>query len=195
MALSVAWHPTNPHVIGTTLSDGMVVLCEATQGALWTSDCEVKVTTVYQHSLEAWWLAFTPFPNNDELSIYSGGDDMLLQRSSSAGNTALAFDPVWQDRRIHEAGVTYILPLSWDLILTGSYDDNIRLISAPATGRRQVLAEANLGGGVWRLKVVSQTAGAEKTSRGVSSVLSDTVASSSSTRYVQGLLSPTQNFK
>ena len=50
--------------------------------------------------------------------------------------------------------VTAILPLSETLVVTGSYDDYIRLISTPTVGRRQVLAELNLGGGVWRVKVL-----------------------------------------
>jgi diphthamide biosynthesis protein 7 len=54
----------------------------------------------------------------------------------------------------HEAGVTAILPLANDLLITGSYDDNIRLIAAPPVGRRQVAAELNLGGGVWRLRML-----------------------------------------
>lgn len=41
-------------------------------------------------------------------------------------------------------------------MLTGSYDDHIRLISISAMGRRSILAEAELGGGVWRLKQLNQ---------------------------------------
>ena len=71
------------------------------------------------------------------------------------------------DRRSHNAGVVAILPLvpptshdeSGEFILTGSYDDHIRLIYRPSTAsmpqtRNQVLAETNLEGGVWRLRII-----------------------------------------
>ncbi|KAL1639000.1 Prohibitin-2, subunit of the prohibitin complex (Phb1p-Phb2p) [Diplodia intermedia] len=92
----------------------------------------------------------------------------------------------WQDRRTHQAGVTAILPLapppnpssSSDaeeeegegesqrqkpplplLVLTGSYDDRIRLLALPAPAsfprRPRLLAELDLGGGVWRLKDIT----------------------------------------
>jgi hypothetical protein len=67
---------------------------------------------------------------------------------------ATAATLLWTDRKSHEAGVTSILPLANDLLITGSYDDRIRLLSAPAVGRRKVLAELDLGGGVWRLKML-----------------------------------------
>ena len=35
------------------------------------------------------------------------------------------------------------------MVVTGSYDDRVRLIRCPTVGRREVLAELDLGGGVW----------------------------------------------
>ncbi|KAE8412028.1 hypothetical protein BDV36DRAFT_305245 [Aspergillus pseudocaelatus] len=66
----------------------------------------------------------------------------------------------YDDRaRHHTAGVTAILPLSVlgledgaPLLLTGSYDEYLRVYHA--TRRGQVLAEVCLGGGVWRLQLV-----------------------------------------
>lgn len=62
--------------------------------------------------------------------------------------------------RHHQAGVTAILPLPISdlvnqapIVLTGSYDEFIRVYHA--TGRGAVLAEKRLGGGVWRLQVIS----------------------------------------
>lgn len=58
--------------------------------------------------------------------------------------------------KLHEAGVTAILPLLHDgggtTLLTGSYDEYIRVYRYQ--GRGSVLAEKRLGGGVWRLKVL-----------------------------------------
>jgi diphthamide biosynthesis protein 7 len=60
--------------------------------------------------------------------------------------------------RHHTAGVTSILPLPVSLVddapilLTGSYDEGLRVYHA--TRRGEVLAEQGLGGGVWRLQLL-----------------------------------------
>lgn len=60
--------------------------------------------------------------------------------------------------RHHTAGVTAILPLpvglkdDAPLVLTGSYDEYLRVYHA--TRRGEVLAETCLGGGVWRLQLL-----------------------------------------
>ncbi|KAL4740069.1 hypothetical protein BDV11DRAFT_204544 [Aspergillus similis] len=65
----------------------------------------------------------------------------------------------------HTAGVTSILPLpiplshtaakGEPLLLTGSYDEHLRVYHACRGGRGEVLAEMGLGGGVWRLQLLS----------------------------------------
>ena len=67
----------------------------------------------------------------------------------------------------HGAGVTAILPLDitfenkFSVMFTGSYDDHFRIYAvheaSPKTlaMRAQLLQESNLGGGVWRLKLMS----------------------------------------
>lgn len=63
--------------------------------------------------------------------------------------------------RHHTAGVTSILPLPVPLIddapilLTGSYDEGLRVYHASRRG--EVLAEESLGGGVWRLQLLNMT--------------------------------------
>ncbi|KAJ5930268.1 hypothetical protein N7466_005761 [Penicillium verhagenii] len=63
--------------------------------------------------------------------------------------------------RHHTAGVTAILPLEVDMVdeapilLTGSYDESLRVYHASRRG--EVLAEQGLGGGVWRLQLLSST--------------------------------------
>lgn len=68
----------------------------------------------------------------------------------------------------HNAGVTVILPLPLtkpdgsQIVLTGSYDDTLRAwaILPPHKNygrpKTRILAEKNLGGGVWRLKVIEE---------------------------------------
>ena len=78
----------------------------------------------------------------------------------------------WSDHRSYSGGVTAILPLPPTLIsatgpdhsshlettipiLTGSYDDTIRLYTiSPSTMLRRLILELRLGGGVWRLKLM-----------------------------------------
>ena len=162
LVTAFSWHPRGD-VVGMTLSDGHVRL-----GKVVLQDAEHKTTSgdVVTHDLEAWTLAFLP----DGLGILSGGDDSTLRfmeldsnlechlDDSAPGESSAAQKLPWVDRKTHTAGVTAILPLQVNedglLVLTGSYDDHIRLLYAPSIGRRSVLAELNLGGGVWRLKLL-----------------------------------------
>ncbi|KAJ8125501.1 hypothetical protein O1611_g8139 [Lasiodiplodia mahajangana] len=111
------------------------------------------------------------------LTIYSGGDDSKLLGTtcfynSLKGNNAEGDDDTMTvpypiiTAKGHTAGVTAILPLSLTLsdgsriIATGSYDDCFRIYSIhPQVDGIMIrppklLAEENLGGGVWRLKLV-----------------------------------------
>jgi len=98
------------------------------------------------------------------------------------GEEDSTIEEIWTDKRTHTAGVVAILPLSAylsntfpsptpasptqnvskqppEILLTGSYDDNLRILSrdasSPAKRPCTVLAQADLGGGVWRLHALS----------------------------------------
>jgi diphthine methyl ester acylhydrolase len=108
------------------------------------------------------------------VTIYSGGDDSTLRYTSYSAtleeggheNSDQIYPVLQLPARSHSAGITAILPLpvqlsdGSDVVVTGSYDDHMRVfaIKSPATtfGARVVrdLAEQNLGGGVWRLKLI-----------------------------------------
>lgn len=187
LVLSLTWHPVRPDVLGLTLSDGRLCLCESSSSGKgnsppWSRDAVVRLTSIYQHELEAWTVAFTPTAT----SVFSGGDDIVLQCSELDHRSGV---PVWQDRKTHGAGITAILPLSDHLIVTGSYDDHIRLLSGPRTGRRQVLAELHLGGGVWRLKLVHHDQKAPDTASRTTTPSS--ALSSDPTRFVSVTRPPT----
>ncbi|KAF2490082.1 WD40 repeat-like protein [Lophium mytilinum] len=143
-----AWHPTSANVVGITLSSGEVMVC-STKG----NDAQANLVSLPSHELEAWTLAFQPDGNG----LLSGGDDSVL-RYCKMFDEQMDSRSTWADRRIHGAGVTAVLPLGRDIVITGSYDDHIRIIHAPSVGRKIVLAEMNLGGGVWRLKTLSEPA-------------------------------------
>ncbi|KEQ99472.1 hypothetical protein AUEXF2481DRAFT_972 [Aureobasidium subglaciale EXF-2481] len=167
LVLSLAWHPTSPNLLGVTVSPGQVCLVDT---SLPESEVQDTGKEVLCHDLEAWTLSFS----RDGKAVFSGGDDTHLRFSalpssfftSEASNdnkkvkeeeeTKEEYLPQWQDRRIHQAGVTAILPLPShpDILVTGSYDDNIRILSTPLIGRKQILAEEDLQGGVWRLKML-----------------------------------------
>ncbi|KAF2173581.1 hypothetical protein M409DRAFT_15859 [Zasmidium cellare ATCC 36951] len=167
LVLSLAWHPSRANVVGVTLSDGRVCLCESA-ATIWNVGAELRVSDVHAHSLEAWTLAFNP---HERRQILSGGDDIVLQCSHVQEEEADGHQLLWQDRKLHEAGITAILPLSETLVITGSYDDHIRLLSLPHVGRKQCLADLYLGGGVWRLKALPSAApaSASASTRSVSS--------------------------
>lgn len=154
-----------------TLSDGAVSLCQSSvdesDARPWSPSSTATTTELATHSLEPWTLAFSP----DTSLLFSGGDDAVLQAlklpsidadpndrsEDEEDDDTSAATLLWTDRKSHEAGVTSILPLANDSLITGSYDDRIRLLSAPAVGRRKILAELDLGGGVWRLKMLSSS--------------------------------------
>ncbi|KAL4796930.1 hypothetical protein BDV19DRAFT_360102 [Aspergillus venezuelensis] len=86
------------------------------------------------------------------------------------GEETTEFAPILstEDKALHHtAGVTSILPLPISishplcagspLLLTGSYDEYIRVYHA--AGRGKVLGELGLGGGVWRLQILNSSAG------------------------------------
>ncbi|KAI9820886.1 MAG: hypothetical protein M1832_003519 [Thelocarpon impressellum] len=168
LVLSVAWHPFLP-LLAVTLSTGHVDIWHV-QGE---PDSLAQPTLRLQasaegHELEVWTSAVVPVRQSDSqrvegssaYTVYSGGDDAALRSTSfDWTNEPLtvaqgrAHQPL---RKQHEAGVTAILPLceheeaeGTAVLLTGSYDDRVRVIDA---GRRSVLAEQDLGGGVWRLR-------------------------------------------
>ncbi|KAG8629443.1 hypothetical protein KVT40_003308 [Elsinoe batatas] len=70
--------------------------------------------------------------------------------------------------RVHNAGVVSIIPLftsprdaassapTTSILLTGSYDDHIRVVRPERKPIARTLAELNLGGGVWRTSIISQ---------------------------------------
>lgn len=166
--LSFAWHPTRKDMLAVTTSTGHVYLVHlpSFDSGEWTLATEPVVT----HDLEAWCVALSPVPglSGDDVStesvrVYSGGDDSTLRfrtvhwdgKGDIEGDLSAVVD-----RRGHDAGVTAILPLfrqqdGSEVVVTGSYDEKIRLfLMPPAAGRPRLLAEMGLGGGVWRLKLI-----------------------------------------
>ncbi|KAK4574018.1 hypothetical protein LTR86_001779 [Recurvomyces mirabilis] len=192
LVLYLAWHPTKADTVAVTLSDGRVCLCTSTvasRNRLWLHHgSEVSTFTTAKHTLEPWVLAFMDGANGEQGGrVLSGGDDMVMQLSHVVTvEDREVGETVWRDSRVHQAGVTALLPLGTDLVLTGSYDDHIRLVSTPTSGRRVALAELNLDGGVWRLQVLQDTA---DTNAGADADASTTVPSGEPMRTITILAS------
>ncbi|MCJ1307783.1 hypothetical protein MMC25_001431 [Agyrium rufum] len=85
----------------------------------------------------------------------STDEDKSLDEVASSGMVLVGFDG-----KSHEAGVTAILSLDVrrsentdaGILLTGSYDEFVRVLLPLGNGKRRVAAEKRLDGGVWRLK-------------------------------------------
>lgn len=128
------------------------------QGA---SMSEVRLTGV---PVEIWYVAFFLKTLEDQqVPMLFAGDDMsricgvsLDQIENEQENVSFRDWQITDRGQSHDAGVTAILPLFGDesstILLTGSYDEHIRVYHF--TRRSDVLASKNLGGGVWRLKVI-----------------------------------------
>lgn len=158
-----------------------------TAAGLWSQDAAVSLQDVHEHELEAWMMTFTleslnVLSGGDDMVLQcshvaddDGDDDeseedaeqeedeeedevedeQHIQKTNKNKNKT---NLLWQNRKLHHAGITAILPLSETLVITGSYDDHIRLLQLPkipGDTRPQLLAELNLGGGVWRLKLLT----------------------------------------
>ncbi|KAJ9665194.1 hypothetical protein H2201_004668 [Coniosporium apollinis] len=170
LVLSFTWHPANPFLAGLTLASGAVIICRLdalSNPRLINTDATNPNNTaeLQRHSQQAWTMAFTPSGEG----VLSGGDDAVLKYQGlpfervpaapeiplAAWLDAAADLPAWTERKIHGAGVTAVLPLlDGAFALTGSYDDHVRMVHVPEVGAKRVLAERNLGGGVWRLRFV-----------------------------------------
>ncbi|KAL2135693.1 hypothetical protein VTI74DRAFT_7374 [Chaetomium olivicolor] len=162
--LSLGWHPSRSDMMVITTSTGHVYLAHL---PAFDKDWILNPEPVITHALETWCAVISPMPTapgpSDEAAhfrVFSGGDDSVLRfRSCSWVQGALTESLPASHARGHDAGVTAILPLfvqedGHELVLTGSYDERIRLFVVPPFGRPVNLAECGLGGGVWRLKLV-----------------------------------------
>ncbi|KAI2779344.1 hypothetical protein F4815DRAFT_473908 [Daldinia loculata] len=127
--------------------------------------------------------AGSPEESPEQFAVFSGGDDSKLLTTNCAYYSA-RIDP--EESLVetshmpiafkgHEAGVTAILPLNLQVsshdsvVVTGSYDDYIRVYAFDEQRkgmppyRPRLLAEQNLQGGVWRLKLIRLEKATENT--------------------------------
>jgi len=138
LVLSLNFSPTEERMLACTLSDGGVAVVDL-------EACTVR-DSYTPHTLEAWTCEFSP----DGKRLYSGGDDsMFIGQDLDAGT-----EVVRSRRSAHGAGVTAILALDGGEVLTGSYDEMLRVWDLRE--RMQAVDETDLGGGVWRLQEIER---------------------------------------
>ena len=130
----------------STLSTGQVSILDMTQ------QTPEQAETWKAHDLEVWCSAWKSAD-----TVLTGGDDSLLKvwdlrqnlQTAQAVSKWFPFIENTFDSYSHNAGVTSILPISDSLILTGSYDNHLRLFDC--RNFRQPISSINLDGGVWRI--------------------------------------------
>lgn len=160
LVLSIAWSPSpsTPTTLAYSLSSGQI-------GIFDYKNFKISSRTAQAHSLEAWTIAWSAMKSKAASTLYSGGDDSALCRHHELIPLELNQHPgqsmsetIIRDEKAHGAGVTAILPIAIgvgteEIVLTGSYDEFIRVLAFGTSSRgAQVLCEKGLGGGVWRLK-------------------------------------------
>ncbi|OQE37311.1 hypothetical protein PENCOP_c010G05284 [Penicillium coprophilum] len=184
-ALFLAWAPQNwfpqPAADGfaVTFSDSRTAVF-GTEGDIRQEESVTEWGTYEaKQMIEVWFVALSTSrakldaetQNPSAIPFMFTGNDFGSLHTRRFDNTTDLDDPdehispmllEHDDRaRHHTAGVTAILPLDVPLVddapvlLTGSYDESLRVYHA--TRRGEVLAEEGLDGGVWRLQLLHMT--------------------------------------
>lgn len=139
LALDVRTTASSSHTENLIASDshGQCSLLTVTQSNI------VKERTWKAHSFEAWTCAFDKYNSN---IVYTGGDDTFMHvydiRAAAVQQTI--------KNKCHIAGVTSIFSFSEHCLITGSYDEYLRIFDT--RNWRTPVTDLQLFGGVWRIK-------------------------------------------
>ncbi|KAI9722875.1 MAG: hypothetical protein M1828_004441 [Chrysothrix sp. TS-e1954] len=94
--------------------------------------------------------------------IWTGGDDVVLRYTNLPANLSSRDDALPMTfKKCHDAGIIAIRETLTGCLLTGSYDDKLRVVQfdSPTRGlvqRVRTVAELDLGGGVWKISDIFQ---------------------------------------
>ncbi|XP_020097508.1 diphthine methyltransferase [Ananas comosus] len=141
MCLCVDWEPV-AESISVGLSDGSISVISLRESQLHV------LQSWLAHEFELWATSFDIFHQH---LLYAGSDDChfscwdLRQNPSSL---------VFQNAKSHKMGVCCITqsPLDQNILLTGSYDEFLRVWDIRSTTKPVNEKSIHLGGGVWRIK-------------------------------------------
>lgn len=160
---------TSLHIKESKNSSSLTILCTSTDGSsaivtVNNSSGEHSIQYIGEtHDLECWT---GEFGNNSLLEncFLTGGDDSTIKLFDTRQSLETS---IWSNNRVHEAGVVAIKCNNLDsfnvgnlnTIITGSYDDHIRMFDLRMLGEAIYpgkmlplnIKSQNLNGGVWRL--------------------------------------------
>ncbi|XP_031476769.1 uncharacterized protein LOC116248241 isoform X2 [Nymphaea colorata] len=141
MCLCLDWNLSSSS-IAVGLSDGSVSIVTI-------SEAQLEITQHWQaHDFEVWASAFDV--HHHQL-LYTGADDCKFSCWDLRECTSAM---IFQNSKAHKMGVCCIQknPMNTNLLLTGSYDESLRLWDMRATSRPILEQQISLGGGVWKFK-------------------------------------------
>lgn len=143
MCLSLDWSPIESEPqIAISHSNGTLTIVDLGQSQPQVCDSGAA------HELETWIASYDSW--NPKV-IYTGADDCQF----CAWDTRQGLDTaVFRNKKTHTMGVCSIQtnPQVEHFLITGSYDENLRLWDMRMGTRPVMKLEMGLGGGVWRLK-------------------------------------------
>ncbi|BBN10762.1 diphthine methyl ester acylhydrolase [Marchantia polymorpha subsp. ruderalis] len=142
MCLFVDWAPNSCEPqLAVSHSDGSLSVIDVGQ-----ADPQV-ISSWAAHGFEAWIVSYDTWKPQ---IVHSGGDDSQF----CCWDLRDTQRPAFRDRKTHQMGVCSIQssPLRENILVTGSYDEHVRLWDLRMLHKPVVQAELGLGGGVWRLK-------------------------------------------
>lgn len=140
MCLSVDWAPqTDVPCVAVSLADGFLSLVNLAVPA------PVVQSSWQAHAFEAWVCSFDTW--RPEV-LYSGGDDCHFCAWDTRGPL------VFRDKTSHGMGVCCIQssPHREHVVVTGSYDEILRIWDMRMMQKALLKGHANMGGGVWKVK-------------------------------------------
>ncbi|KAJ4840197.1 hypothetical protein Tsubulata_002948 [Turnera subulata] len=141
MCLCLDWNPMADS-IAVGFSDGSVSVVSF-------SESQLEVIQEWKaHEFEIW---ATSFDTHQTQLVYTGSDDCKFSCwDLRDGHSNLAF----QNSKVHKAGVCCIAksPHDPNVLVTGSYDEYLRLWDVRSVAKPVEKLSVCLGGGVWRLK-------------------------------------------
>ncbi|KAK1326246.1 WD-40 repeat-containing protein MSI5 [Acorus calamus] len=142
MCLCLDWHP-----LGTSISLG---LSNGSIAVVTLQESQPHISQTWQaHDYEVW---ATSFDNHQPQLLYTGSDDCRLSCWDLRESPS---KPVFNDAKSHKMGVCCItkVPTDSNMLLTGSYDEFLRVWDVRSASKPLSQSSISLGGGVWRLKI------------------------------------------